>query len=157
VVVSPDLEQENHTMRLWSLHPAYLDAKGLLALWREGLLAQKVLHGNTRGYKNHPQLIRFRNTGNPAGAIASYLRAIADEADRRGYHFDRSRIANRRYRGTLPVTRGQMDYEWTHLRNKLLARAPELYQQYRAITIPPPHPLLHVVPGEVEAWEVVQK
>jgi len=30
-------------MRLWSLHPRYLDAKGLVALWREGLLAQKVL------------------------------------------------------------------------------------------------------------------
>ncbi|WP_368086417.1 pyrimidine dimer DNA glycosylase/endonuclease V [Nitrosomonas sp. Nm34] len=26
-------------MRLWSIHPKYLDAKGLLALWREGLQA----------------------------------------------------------------------------------------------------------------------
>lgn len=43
-------------MRLWSLHPQYLDAKGLVALWREGLLAQAVLAGQTRGYKRHPQL-----------------------------------------------------------------------------------------------------
>jgi hypothetical protein len=33
-------------MRLWSLHPRYLDAKGLQAVWREGLLAKKVLQGN---------------------------------------------------------------------------------------------------------------
>jgi hypothetical protein len=144
-------------MRLWSLAPHYLDAKGLVALWREALLAQKVLLGNTRGYKNHPQLTRFRNTSNPAGAIASYLRAIADEAERRGYHFDSNKIVNRHYRGTIPVTRGQMDYELSHLRNKLQARAPKLYQQSLAITTALSHPLLCVVPGEVEEWEVVQK
>lgn len=33
-------------MRLWSLHPSYLDAVGLVALWREGLLARKVLQGH---------------------------------------------------------------------------------------------------------------
>ena len=43
-------------MRLWSLHPKYLDKLGLLGLWRESLLAQKVLLGKTKGYKNHPQL-----------------------------------------------------------------------------------------------------
>lgn len=37
-------------MRIWSLHPSYLDAKGLVALWRETLLAQKVLLGATVGY-----------------------------------------------------------------------------------------------------------
>ncbi len=47
-------------MRLWSLHPKYLDRQGLLAVWREGLLAQKVLQGKTKGYKNHPQLKRFQ-------------------------------------------------------------------------------------------------
>ena len=41
-------------MKLWSIHPKYLDAKGLVALWREALLAQKVLDGKTEGYKNHP-------------------------------------------------------------------------------------------------------
>jgi hypothetical protein len=28
----------------------------LVAVWREGLLAQAVLQGKTNGYKNHPQL-----------------------------------------------------------------------------------------------------
>lgn len=30
-------------MRLWSIHPCYLDSKGLIALWRESLLAQACL------------------------------------------------------------------------------------------------------------------
>ena len=61
-------------MRLWSIHPGYLDAKGLVALWREGLLAQKVLLGDTRGYKNHPQLKRFKNTNNPLGAMTKQIK-----------------------------------------------------------------------------------
>ena len=32
-------------MRLWSLSPRYLDVKGLVAVWREGLLADAVLLG----------------------------------------------------------------------------------------------------------------
>ena len=43
-------------MRLWSIHPRYLDSMGLVALWREALLAQAVLRGETKGYKFHPQL-----------------------------------------------------------------------------------------------------
>ena len=50
-------------MRIWSLHPQYLDRQGLTAAWREGLLAQKVLTGTTKGYRNHPQLRRFRAAG----------------------------------------------------------------------------------------------
>ena len=37
-------------MRLWTLHPKYLDPQGLVALWREALLARAVLQGKTRGY-----------------------------------------------------------------------------------------------------------
>ena len=97
-------------MRLWSIHPSYSDARGLVALWREGLLAQNTMHGNTKGYVNHPQLSRFKNTNNPIGAIASYLRYVADEADYRGYNFNRSKIANRRIRNAILVTNGQVDY-----------------------------------------------
>ncbi len=46
-------------MRLWLIPPKYLDCKGLVALWREGFLAKKVLSNQTRGYKNYPQLLRF--------------------------------------------------------------------------------------------------
>src|SRR5437763_13405665 len=110
-------------MRLWTLHPGYLDAKGLVALWREGLLAQKVLAGETRGYTRHPQLLRFRACGEPLEAIGTYLAHIANEAGRRRYQFDRSRIVIARFDGRLPETRGQLLYEWEHLQRKLRLRA----------------------------------
>ena len=141
-------------MRLWSLHPRYLDAKGLVALWREGLLAQKVLHGGTRGYTRHPQLNRFKDAPNPHGAIARYLHYVADEADLRGYRFDRSRIAANTMRGTLRVTRGQLDYELIHLLAKLELRDPERYTQLCSTPTVQPHPLFTAIPGGIENWEV---
>jgi len=61
-------------MRLWSICPNQLDAKGLVAAWREGLLAQKVLHewclGRDYAYQHHPQLARFQTEVDPAQAIA---------------------------------------------------------------------------------------
>lgn len=140
-------------MRLWSIHPSYLDARGLVALWREGLLAQKVLLGRTRGYRNHPQLYRFRHTGNPAGAIAVYLKGVADEADTRGYRFDRSRIVNRRIKTKLSVTGGQVRYEFNHLLDKLEFRDPELYERLRTVNRIRIHPLFKKQTGDVEQWE----
>ena len=75
-------------MRLWTLHPKYLDRQGLLGLWREGLLAQAVLQGKTKGYRHHPQLARFQMHPDPVQAIAHYLREVHEEATRRGYNFD---------------------------------------------------------------------
>src|SRR5471032_1666336 len=106
-------------MRLWTLHPKYLDAKGLVALWREALLAQKVLQGGTRGYKHHPQLFRFYQTDNPPAALAGYLVAVHEESVRRGYKFDASKIGAPRFSGKLKETRGQLEYEWLHLKRKL--------------------------------------
>ena len=142
-------------MRLWSFHPGYLDARGLVALWREGLLAQKVLAGQTRGYRHHPQLVRFRASRNPAGAIASYLGYVADEADRRGYRFDRNKIANRRIRTPLTVTRGQVEYEFSHLLQKLRMRNPEVFRKFRNEAKVRPHPLFRMVRGAVEGWEII--
>ncbi len=144
-------------MRLWSIHPAYLDAKGLVALWREGLLAQKVLLGETRGYRRHPQLDRFRQTRNPVGAIATYLRAVADEADGRAYRFDRRRIARRSWRGRIRVTSGQAEYEFAHLLAKLKVRDPECYRRHAAVKTIRLHPMFRKVPGGVESWEIVPR
>ena len=141
-------------MRLWSIHPAYLDAQGLVALWREGLLAQKVLQGKTRGYRHHPQLLRFRAVGNPAGAIATYLRAVADEAERRSYKFDRSKIARRYFRGRIGVTDGQLRYEFDHLLRKLKARDSARYRLQAGCKTIRTHPLFRRVRGGVEPWEV---
>jgi hypothetical protein len=59
-------------MRIWSIHPKYLDTKGIVALWREALLAKNVLEGKTKGYKNHPQLDRFKSASKPSDAINYY-------------------------------------------------------------------------------------
>jgi hypothetical protein len=144
-------------MRLWSLHPRYLDPKGLVALWREGLLAQAVLAGDTRGYKHHPQLARFLDTASPRKAIAVYLRAVHDEAVCRGYHFDAGKIGRGGAVEQLSVTRGQLNYEWAHLTRKLRLRAPQWQQQFAALKLPQAHPLFRVVRGGVAAWEVVDR
>jgi hypothetical protein len=142
-------------MRLWSLHPRYLDAKGLVALWREGLLAQAVLLGRTRGYTSHPQLTRFRESPSPGEQIAAYLRAVHAESVRRGYTFDAGRIAPGGAVPPLPVTDGQLAYEWTHLVGKLRVRAPGWLQRIGDVRQVEPHPSFRVVPGGVAAWEVV--
>ena len=92
-------------MRLWSLHPSLLDGKGLVALWREGLLAQQVLSGLTKGYRHHPQLARFRSCSDPVAAIAAYLHEVHRESVRRGYCFDASKIGGSRRRARIPVLR----------------------------------------------------
>ncbi len=142
-------------MRLWSLHPRYLDARGLVACWRESLLAQKVLAGGTKGYRHHPQLQRFQATADPVATVADYLRPLAAEAQARGYHFDISKINPGHFAHTLPVTAGQLQHEWRHLLAKLAGRAPQSYTALRPLTAPNPHPLFVVVPGPVAAWEVV--
>ena len=110
-------------MRLWSLHPRYLDPAGLVAVWREGLLARAVLSGQTKGYRHHPQLARFKDARAPVAAIDRYLAAICDEADRRGYHFDRGKLGRGRTRTKLRVSRGQLDqFELAHLTRKVRAR-----------------------------------
>jgi hypothetical protein len=140
-------------MRLWCLHPKYLDRQGLLACWREALLAQKVLQGETKGYRNHPQLIRFRAGADPLAAIAAYLSGLGDEADSRGYVFNRSKIAAIPTAGRLTVTRGQVIFEWGHLLEKLRRRDPARFELVRGIDLPEVHPLFLVIEGEVENWE----
>lgn len=141
------------TMRLWTVHPRYLDVKGLCAAWREGLLAQKVLRGATRGYRHHPQLIRFQAQHRPVQALAAFLVEIAAEAKRRGYNFDASKISRPRFTGQIDETSGQLLYEWKHLKRKLRTRAPHLYREIRHVETPEPHPLFRIIPGEVREWE----
>ncbi len=140
-------------MRLWSVHPRYLDARGLVARWREGLLAQAVLRGNTNGYRNHPQLQRFRAQTSPLGAIADYLRCVHAEAVSRGYAFAARKISRARGAGAIAVTRGQLVYEWRHLMAKLAIRDPELHIRFAHVRRPRPHPSFRIVSGDVETWE----
>ena len=140
-------------MRLWSVDPKYLDAKGLVALWREGLLAQKVLRGLTKGYRHHPQLARFRASDDPVAAIATYLAAVVAEAESRGYKFDATKLARGRVTSRLSVTDGQLRYELEHLRAKLKVRDPERLHAIRDLEVPKTHSLFRKRKGDVEAWE----
>ena len=140
-------------MRLWSLHPKYLDPQGLVALWRETLLAQAVLRGETRGYRNHPQLHRFKNHSAPLAAISVYLNGIHAVAKKRGYAFDKSKIRATRTPATLTVTSGQMEHEWVHLMAKLKTRSPEIYLKWQEIEEPDAHPMFEVRAGAIESWE----
>lgn len=140
-------------MRLWTLHPQYLDSRGLVALWREALLAQKVLAGGTRGYRHHPQLHRFRAHPRPDAAIAAYLRGVAQEASARGYRFDTSKIGDVHETVTLEAPEGQLAFEWAHLMDKLRQRAPEVAARHAEVEAPRAHPLFRVVAGPVAAWE----
>ncbi len=136
-------------MRLWTIHPRHLDVRGLVALWREALLAQKVLRGQTRGYRYHPQLTRFRAQRQPVAAIASYLRAVHAEATKRGYQFDRRKIVKQRFRGKICETDGQLSYEWKHLQRKLKQRGTFT----GGAEIPTAHPIFRIINGDVPEWE----
>ena len=141
-------------MRLWTLHPRHLDAAGLVALWRESLLAQAVLLGRTRGYTRHPQLHRFRAAAEPVASIAGYLRVVAEEATSRGYAFDTARIVACEHPARpIAETRGQLLYEWEHLGRKLERRSPEWYRDRVVKAKPTPHPSFRIVAGGVRDWE----
>ena len=143
-------------MRLWTVHPRHLDAAGLVALWREALLAQAVLLGRTRGYTRHPQLERFRAAADPAACIAGYLRVVADEAESRGYAFNSALIVASGNPGRpIAETKGQLLYEWEHLCRKLRGRSPAWYRNQVARAQPTSHPLFRIVAGGVRDWERV--
>ena len=140
-------------MRLWTLHPRYLDAQGIVALWREALLARAVLRGRTRGYTRHPQLDRFRGHPSPRSAINAFLAEVHRDSLRRGYSFDASKLGPVRGECRMEATSGQLEHEWAHLRRKLRARSREDYERIRRIDSPAPNPLFRIVPGPLAPWE----
>ena len=142
-------------MRIWSIHPKYLDTKGLVALWRETLLAKNVLEEKTKGYKYHPQLIRFKSSANPLHGINQYLAAVYQESQIRGYHFNKEKVDFYHDPLTLTVTRSQIEYETQHLLKKLKTRDMERYHRLLIETNIEPHPLFKITDGNIEEWEIV--
>lgn len=142
-------------MRIWSLHPENLDTKGLVALWRETLLAKHVLEGKTKWYKNHPQLDRFKALPNPVNAINAYLAEVYHEAERRWYKFDRDKIQWDFIQETITVTEGQVSYERKHLTKKLAVRDPERHVQVKDKKTLTTHPLFQITSGDIESWEII--
>ena len=142
-------------MRLWSIHPKYLDTKGLVALWREALLAKHVLEGKTKGYKNHPQLNRFKQSEKPLDCINNYLAVVHQEALRRQFNFDKQKVDWSFPPTSLPVTKGQLQYETLHFLNKIKIRDPDKYEALKTLLSFDPHPLFHLIDGDREEWEIV--
>ena len=114
-------------MRLWIVHPKYLDCKGLVALWRESLLARKVLKGRTMGWRHHPQLNKFRTHNNPPVAVNTYLLYILNESRNRCYKFDKRKIEKKFTRTRIKVKRKDVMEEFEVLKGKLKVRDPERY------------------------------
>jgi hypothetical protein len=138
-------------MRLWSIHPKYLDRQGLIALWREALLAQKVLSGKTKGYRNHPQLERFKRHTQPLLAISRYLEGIYREAKGRGYHFDKNKILFLRKKiAPIWVSSGQARFEYAHLKKKLSLRHGRIPARCKKILL---HPFFKIRKGKKDSWE----
>ena len=142
-------------MRVWSIHPKYLDPQGLVALWRETLLARAVLKGETKGYRNHPQLQRFQQQADPVGAVEYYLQWVYAEAVERGYRFDPNKVQAEPLSGIalMTVTEGQLAYEWAHLLRKLALRSPQVCERWAGLTQPECHPMFVPVAGAVASWE----
>jgi hypothetical protein len=142
-------------MRIWSLHPKYLDSKGLVALWRETLLAKHVLEGKTKGYKNHPQLNRFKKAEFPIDAINQYLSEVYQEALIRNFNFDKQKF-DRKYRiSKIPVTKEQVKYETEHLLIKLKKRDYHKYKELKSKSTFDNHPIFELIDGAIEKWEIL--
>jgi len=72
-------------MRIWheQLIPN-LCVKHLVAVWREGLGAYKIITENKKGYRNHPATQEFINCPE---LLWERLKLIRQEAVKRGYNF----------------------------------------------------------------------
>jgi len=142
-------------MRIWSLHPEYLDAKGFVALWREALLARHVLEGRTKGYKNHPQLDRFKRSGKAVDCINQYLAAVYEISLERGYKFNREKLNPDFVPAVLTVTDRQIEFEMQHLLKKLETRDPVRFEKLSHISKIDAHPLFRIIEGDTEDWEKI--
>lgn len=149
IVTKPEVA----AVRLWTLHPKYLDSPGLVALWREALLARAVLAGETEGYTNHPQLERFRESEDPLRSLNTYLEEIYEEAVRRDFSFDNSKVDSNLDGDQMTETRGQLLYERDHLLTKLKERGADRHERLREDECPDAHPMFTLVEGEVRRWE----
>jgi hypothetical protein len=119
------------------------------------LLAREVLRGRTKGYRQHPQLKRFRLCGTPCSAVNRYLAVVCAEALSCGYKFDHYKLGRDVSVQRISATDGQLQYEWRWLLEKLRRRSPLVYRHHLEVSAPSVHPLFRVVPGPVAEWEHV--
>jgi hypothetical protein len=146
-------------MRLWSIHPKYLDKKGLVGLWRESLLAKKVLEGKTKGYKNHPQLIRFKESENKLLYLNHYLYEVYKEGKKRNYKFNFEKInkslLEKRIK-KIPITNCQLKYEFNHLKNKLIRRDKKHHNKINLTKSIKSSNIFTIKKGKICHWEKIK-
>ena len=142
-------------MGLWSIDLGWLDSIGIVALWRESLLARAVLEGKTNGYVNHPQLYRFKSSEKPLAAIETYLYYVFEESLKRGFNFDNEKIRNSLIDKNIKisVSQGQLDYELKLLKLKLKQRSQEYYKNISTINKGNLNSMFASHPGSIEVWE----
>jgi len=143
-------------MRLWSFDPKYLDSIGLVALWRESLLAKKVLQGKTKGYVNHPQLKRFKDSNNAIQGINFYLFQVLNEAIERGYRFDKKKIDFKKvekYEKDIKVSNGQLKYEFNYFLKKMIKRDYKRYLLFKNEEKIEINKTFKKVKGKIANWE----
>lgn len=110
-------------MRLLSIHPKYLDKHALIALWREGLLAQKALSDGASVGKDSVHLVNFKNKANPVRAIGSYLSFVAAEGAKQGCRLNHERILHPNFdNGFMEADAEQMVVEFEQLKARLKMR-----------------------------------
>ena len=117
-----------------------------------------MLEGNTRGYRNHSQLIRFKTSGDPLALINLYLSFVLEEAESRGYRFDREKVdweSCKDCRFSIEVSRGQVKYESHHLLAKLKVRDLSKFHLLVEELQFEVHPIFVLVEGEIEEWEKI--
>jgi hypothetical protein len=138
-----------------------LDQKGLGALWNEGLGARTALRsrlsGASDGYSSHSQLERFVEHEKPLLALDAYLHHVCDEADLRGYSYNREKLCCRDLLSGFRIdsTTGQIRFEAEHLKRKLVKRKTEGRLRLPDGPLPNPreHPIFEIYLGPRERWE----
>lgn len=150
-------------MRLWSLHPSYLDKQALQVCWADALQAleyYKQERAYMKGITNdlspyfYPCLDRFRMTGSPIAHITNYLHGLCDESERRNTPFGRAKLPEFTPGLRLKVTDGQIAREEKLLLLQLNRRKQtQLWMDLFVAEYVQPHPLFEIVSGPVEPWE----
>jgi hypothetical protein len=145
-------------MRIWTVHPRYLDVKGFVALWRETLLGMETLKKHVKcqhyiPWYKHPQLAPFKAQSDPILYISNYLYLVLEESRRRNYNFDGSKLDAIPYCENLPLIKASREvlvHEWLVCLGRYRVRSPKWFEEVKDISPleVDPHPLYICEPEE---------
>jgi len=136
-------------MRVWDIHPGYLNRESLLGEHREVHAVFSIIINHKSGYARHPETMRWRDS---LGALVSRHDCLLEEMDFRGYRHlspapdipgspwpqvfidppaGQLSILEQKYRmknpGRIPLPQNSQQL-WAHHKYSVMARDPELYK-----------------------------